>query len=51
MLSGVSQKVWEQLQRTETFETIAEDDIFKIEATLGGSTKRAMVAAQDWLKQ
>ena len=44
-------KVWEQLQRTETFETIAEEDVFKTEATLGGSTKRAMVVAQDWLNQ
>ena len=51
MLSGVSQKVWEQLQRTETFETIAEEDVFKTEATLGGSTKRAMIAAHDWLSQ
>jgi SulP family sulfate permease len=51
MLSGVSPKVWEQLQRTETFETIAEEDVFKTEATLGGSTKRAMVVAQDWLNQ
>ncbi len=51
ILSGVSQNVWDQLARTETFETIPETDVFMAEETLGGSTKKAMVAAQSWLNQ
>ena len=45
MLSGVSQNVWDQLERTETFETIPESDVFKADETLGGSTKHAFLAA------
>jgi len=51
MLSGVTQNVWDQLARTETFETIPEEDIFLANETLGGSTKQAMSAAQSWLNQ
>lgn len=51
LLSGVSENVWQQLERTETFETIPEEDIFKVEDTMGGSTKRAMAAAQEWLQE
>jgi SulP family sulfate permease len=50
MLSGVSQLVWDQLERTETFETIPEADVFRAEETLGGATKKAMSAAQSWLE-
>ncbi len=31
ILSGVSQEVWEQLERTETFEMIPEVDVFRVE--------------------
>ncbi len=48
-LSGVSQNVWDQLARTETFETIPEADVFMIEETMGGSTKKAISAAAEWL--
>jgi hypothetical protein len=51
MLSGVSQNVWDQLARTETFETIPEEDVFIVNDTLGGSTKQALLAAQLWLNQ
>ncbi len=51
MLSGVSQNVWEQLDRTETFETIPQEDVFLAEELLGGSTTKAMAAAEDWLAQ
>ncbi len=51
MLSGVSQNVWDQLERTETFETIPESDVFLADETLGGSTKRAFLAAQTWSNQ
>ncbi len=50
ILSGVSQNVREQLERTETFEMIPEADVFMAEETLGGSTKKAMVAAEAWQK-
>lgn len=49
LLSGVSHKVWDQLGRTETFETIPEEDVFLVDEILGGSTKQAFSTAQDWL--
>jgi SulP family sulfate permease len=51
MFSGVSQNVWDQLERTETFETIPEPDVFKENETLGGSTQQAFLAAQTWIHQ
>lgn len=51
ILSGVSQYVWDQLERTETFETIPEADIFKAEPILGASTRQASAAAKKWLAQ
>ncbi len=51
MLSGVSQYVWDQLERTETFETIPEADIFKAGPILGASTRQASAAAKEWLAQ
>jgi sulfate permease, SulP family len=51
MLSGVSQNVWDQLERTETFETIPEEDIFLADETLGNSTIQASAAAKEWLAQ
>ncbi len=49
ILSGVSQHVWHQLARTEIFETVPEEDIFMVEETMGGSTKKALKAAESWL--
>jgi SulP family sulfate permease len=49
LLSGVSHKVWDQLGRTETFETIPEEDVFLVDEILGGSTKQAFSSAQEWL--
>ncbi len=51
MLSGVSQNVYNQLKRTETFENIPENDVFLTEEILGGSTKKAMIAANAWLEE
>ncbi|MBE2225230.1 MAG: SulP family inorganic anion transporter [Anaerolineae bacterium] len=51
MLSGVSQYVWDQLARTETFETIPEADIFMADEILGNSTRKAAAAAKAWLAQ
>lgn len=51
ILSGVSQHVWDQLARTETFETIPESDVFLTERVLGQSTRQALAAAQSWLAQ
>jgi len=51
LLSGVSQNVYDQLARTETFETIPESDVFLAEKILGNSTKQAMVAANAWLEE
>ena len=49
LLSGVSHKVWDQLGRTETFETIPEEDVLLVDEILGGSTKQAFSSAQEWL--
>lgn len=51
MLCGVSQYVWDQLDRTETFEAIPESDIFMAEEILGNSTHKAAIAAKEWLAQ
>lgn len=51
MLSGVSKNVWDQLERTETFETILESDVFMADETLGNATRRAAKAAEEWLAQ
>ena len=51
ILSGVSQNVWDQLARTETFETIPESDIFMADETLGHATRQATAAAREWLAQ
>ena len=51
MLSGVSPHVQEQLSRTETFEAIAESDVFMADDTLGHSTRLAAAAASKWLTE
>jgi len=51
ILSGVSEMVKEQLDRTETTETIPEDDIFMASSRLGASTKTAIQAAEAWLAE
>ena len=49
-LTGVHPRVLEQLELTETTETISPDAIFLAEDTLGVSTLDAYQAARDWLK-
>jgi SulP family sulfate permease len=49
ILSGVSERVKEQLERTETTETIPDSDIFMATTKLGASTKSAFQAAEAWL--
>ena len=51
ILSGVSEMVKEQLDRTETTETIPEGDIFMACSKLGASTKAAIRAAEIWLAE
>jgi SulP family sulfate permease len=51
MLAGVGEQVREQLRKTETFETIPEDDIFMATDTLGGATVKALAAAEKWLEE
>jgi len=48
MLSGVSERVLDQLLRTETTEAIPEDAIHMATDTLGASTKAAIEAARMW---
>ena len=51
ILAGVGEHVLEQLRKTETTETIPEEDIFIATETLGGATKEAMAAAEKWLEE
>jgi sulfate permease, SulP family len=51
ILSGVSENVKAQLDRTETTETIPEVDIFLSSSRLGASTKKAIEAANRWLAE
>ena len=50
MLSGVSVRVLEQLDKTKTFESIPKEDIFLATDVLGESTVKAIKAAQKWLE-
>ena len=50
ILAGVGEHVLEQLRKTETTETIAEEDIFVATDTLGAATKEALAAADKWLE-
>lgn len=49
ILAGLGERVLEQLRKTETTETIAEEDIFMATDTLGAATKEALAAAEKWL--
>jgi SulP family sulfate permease len=50
ILAGVSPRMQEQLDRTETIsEHLGEEDVFPVTDVLGASTRAALVAAQHWL--
>lgn len=50
-LTGVSEKVKQQLDRTQTTkEVLGDDGIFLANNTLGGASRQAMVAAESWLR-
>ena len=51
ILAGVGEHVMEQLRKTETTETIAEEDIFMATDTLGAATIEALAAADKWLEK
>jgi SulP family sulfate permease len=51
MLAGVSEHVMEQLAKTETFESIPQEDVFLATDTLGRATLDAMDAAEQWLAE
>jgi len=51
MLSGVSESVLKQLEKTGSFDAIPREDIFLATDVLGESTVRAIDAAQTWLAQ
>jgi SulP family sulfate permease len=50
-LTGVHPRVLEQLELTETTETIPEEAIYLAEDKLGASTKDAFQSAQTWLEE
>ena len=51
MLSGVHERVKEQMDLTETTETIDDSDMFMADEHLGASRRRAQAAASAWLSQ
>jgi SulP family sulfate permease len=51
MLSGVHEKVRDQLYRTETTEDVPEDAIFLATPTVGESTRAALATAEAWLAE
>jgi SulP family sulfate permease len=50
LLSGVSEKVKNQLIVTETTETISEEDFFMATEVIGESTRAAIAAARAWIE-
>ncbi len=51
LMSGLTEKVKQQLIITETTDTISEDDLFMATEVIGESTRAAMEAARAWIKQ
>jgi len=51
MLSGVTERINQQLDSTETTEIIPEDDIFLSSNKIGASTNAAFNAAKAWLAE
>jgi len=51
MLSGVSDKVYDQLEKTEIVELLGEQNIYLESSKLLYSSKRALKAANDWLAE
>jgi hypothetical protein len=52
MLAGVSARVKEQLDATETTrDVLGEEDVFAATENLGEATKLAFEAARAWLEQ
>jgi len=50
LLSDVHEEVKNQIDRTETTETIPEEDIFMVTETRRGSTNAALAAARAWIE-
>jgi SulP family sulfate permease len=51
LMSGLTEKVKQQLIITETTDTISEDDLYMATEVIGESTRAAMEAARAWIKQ
>jgi hypothetical protein len=51
MLEGLSEKVLEQLERTDLLDLIGEENVFLGQKQHGASLRQALVAAEAWLAQ
>jgi SulP family sulfate permease len=51
LMSGVTERVREQLIVTETTETISEDDLYMATDVIGESTRAAIEAAYEWVSR
>jgi SulP family sulfate permease len=51
MLEGLSEKVLDQIERTELLDLIGEENVFLAQPQHGASLRQAMAAAEAWLLQ
>jgi SulP family sulfate permease len=51
MLEGLSQKVLDQIERTDLLDVIGEENVFLAQPRHGASLREALAVAEDWLSQ
>ena len=51
MLEGLSEKVLDQLKKTDLLDLIGEDNLFLGQKQHGASLRQALAAAEAWLAQ
>jgi SulP family sulfate permease len=51
MLAGISDRVWEQLEKTELLDLIGPQNVFLAQPRFGAALEEALAAAQAWLDE
>ena len=51
MLEGLSEKVLDQIERTELLDLIGEENVFLGQSVYGASLRQALAVAEAWLLQ
>jgi SulP family sulfate permease len=49
MLVGISQHVWDQMERTDLLDLIGEENVYRAEPKYAASLKKAMADAEQWV--